>query len=96
MKHFQPDPNEGSDIDVEEASLTPKSLSVSIGGRTPSLSESVGSGNLTPLLTSDLRSRSGRSRWKWEFDAENQLESYFPDRNIRVYIVTWNMQERKV
>lgn len=50
---------------------------------------------LTPLLTSSLRMNSV-SDGRWDFSGESQLESFFPDRHIRIYIVTWNMQEKKV
>ncbi len=53
---------------------------------------------LTPLLTSDLR-KGGRNppeKGYFDFDAEGQLQSCFPDRQIQVFVVTWNMQEKKV
>ncbi len=63
-----------------------------------STNDSFASTTLTPLLTSDLR-RGGRkpsTKMYFDFDAEGQLESCFPDRQIQVFIVTWNMQEKKV
>ena len=68
--------------------------------RTLSSTDSLSSTLLTPLLTSSLRkggvgSRSGSSSL-WQFDAEAQLESCFPDRHLHVLVVTWNMQELEV
>ena len=53
---------------------------------------------LTPLLTSDLRKGGRKPSEKvcFEFDTESQLLNCFPDRQLQVFIVTWNMQERKV
>jgi hypothetical protein len=53
---------------------------------------------LTPLLTSSLRVRRAKSTTdeKWGEIGEAQLEGCFPDRHIRLFVVTWNMQERKV
>lgn len=63
-----------------------------------STGDSTISSALTPLLTSDLRKggRKPSEKVSFEFDAEGQLLSCFPDRQIRVFIVTWNMQEQKV
>ncbi len=66
-----------------------------------STSDSLGSTlstTITPLLTSDLRKGGRKPSEKvcFEFDAESQLLSCFPDRQLQVFIVTWNMQERKV
>ena len=65
---------------------------------TDSMSSTL-SATLTPLLTSHLRigggSQAGSSS-AWEFDAEAQLESCFPDRHMQILVVTWNMQQQKV
>lgn len=73
----------------------------SVASRNPSLlSESARSSvslTLGPLLTSSLRIRQTRSTEGYLGGVgEIQLESCFPDRHIRLYVVTWNMQERKV
>ena len=53
---------------------------------------------LAPLLTTSLR-KGSRTRpsldVSWDFDGERCLESHFPDRHVRVFVVTWNMQELK-
>ena len=54
-----------------------------------------GTGLVTPLLTVNLRQR-GSKAFTESLWADNQLKSCFPDRHIRVSVVTWNMQERKV
>ena len=61
-------------------------------------STSTTSSSLAPLLTSSLRKGGARpsGATTWEFDGEAQLEGCFPDRHIRVYTATWNMQEQKV
>lgn len=53
---------------------------------------------LTPLFTSSLRMRGSKSssETKWELGGDSQLTSCFPDRTMRIFIVTWNMQEIKV
>ena len=62
-----------------------------------SLSSSL-STTLTPLLTSNLRKGGRKPSEKscFDFDAEGQLHGCFPNRQMRVFIVTWNMQEQKV
>lgn len=64
------------------------------------LSESARSNvslTLGPILTSKLRLQPGvREEGHWESMEDEQLESCFPDRHVRLYVVTWNMQERKV
>ncbi len=74
----------------------------SIGSkRSVSISESTRSSvssMLTPLFTSSLRMRgsSSSSEARWELGGDSQLTSCFPDRNMCIFIVTWNMQEIKV
>ena len=62
-------------------------------------SRSAASRNLSvsshgPLYTSNLRMR--EMRLSHETDEVTQLEKFFPDRHIHLYVVTWNMQEKKV
>ncbi len=59
-----------------------------------SLTESFMSTRMSPLLTSYLRMRCLKPTEG--FDSSGQLESCFPDRCIRLHIVTWNMYEIKV
>lgn len=56
------------------------------------------SGPLQPLLTASAR-KGGRipsAYTDWSFDGESQLENIFPDKQISVYIATWNMHNEKV
>ena len=72
--------------------------STTLDRRLFSTTDSILSAAITPLLTSSLR-KGGRKPSMdtcFDFDAEGQLESCFPDRHLRVFIVTWNMQEQKV
>lgn len=97
-----PEPQELSDEEpVDRPSPTfkeasPSSTNTASADKNASLSESTrcSVSSLTPLLVSDLRMRGNRAAS--EFGCEVQLESCFPDRHIRVYVVTWNMQEKKV
>lgn len=80
---------------------SPSSTSGSSASRNLSCSESARSSvsrTLGPLLTTALRIRQTRSltEARWGDLGEAQLESCFPDRHIRLYVVTWNMQEKKV
>ena len=53
---------------------------------------------MAPLLTTSLRKGSCTQPSldvSWDFDGERCLESHFPDRHVRVFVVTWNMQELK-
>lgn len=70
----------------------------SVASRNPSSTHSSVSLVLGPLLTSSLRIRRTKSATdnKWGDIGVAQLESCFPDRHIRLYVVTWNMQEKKV
>lgn len=54
--------------------------------------------SLGPLLTTSLRIRRTKSAMDNQLGGIGvaQLESCFPDRHIRLCVVTWNMQERKV
>lgn len=72
--------------------------STTLDKRLFSTTDSILSATITPLLTSSLR-KGGRKPSVgtcFDFDADGQLESCFPDRHLRVFIVTWNMQEQKV
>ena len=75
-------------------SITSRRLSASVSDSTRSSVSST----LTPLFTSSLRMKGSRSAndTKWELGGDSQLTSCFPDRNMRIFIVTWNMQEIKV
>ena len=56
------------------------------------------SGPLQPLLTASAR-KGGRipsADTDWSFDGRSQLESLFPDKQISIYIATWNMHNEKV
>jgi len=56
------------------------------------------SGPLQPLLTASAR-KGGRipsADTNWSFDGESQLENIFPDKQISIYIATWNMHNEKV
>lgn len=56
------------------------------------------SGPLQPLLTASAR-KGGRipsADTDWSFDGQTQLESIFPDKQISIYIATWNMHNEKV
>lgn len=56
------------------------------------------SGPLQPLLTASAR-KGGRipsADTDWSFDGELQLESIFPDKQISIYLATWNMHNEKV
>ncbi len=59
---------------------------------------STGSSWVTPLLTSLLRKGGRRPSvdTRWDLSGEDQLESCFPDKHIRVFVATWNMHEEKV
>ena len=61
-------------------------------------SDSLNSTSVGPLLTSSLRKGGTRpsAETNWDFGGERQLESCFPDRHVRVFVVTWNMYEGKV
>lgn len=55
------------------------------------------SGPLQPLLTASAR-KGGRipsADTNWSFDGESQLENIFPEKQISVYIATWNMHNEK-
>lgn len=81
---------------------SPSSSESSTARRKPSLTESARSSavslTLGPLLTAGLRIGKTKSmaEGRWENAEEAQLESCFPDRHIRLSVVTWNMNERKV
>ena len=56
------------------------------------------SGPLQPLLTASAR-KGGRipsADTNWSFDGELQLENVFPDKQISIYVATWNMHNEKV
>ena len=56
------------------------------------------SGPLQPLLTASAR-KGGRipsADTDWSFDGELQLENVFPDKQISIYVATWNMHNEKV
>lgn len=80
---------------------SPSSSESSTARRKPSLTESARSSavslTLGPLLTAGLRIGKTKSmaEGRWENAEEAQLESCFPDRHIRLSVVTWNMNERK-
>ena len=61
-----------------------------------SLSSTVST--LPPLLTTNLRKGGTRpsADVSWDCDGESVLENFFPDRHVRVFVVTWNMHEEKV
>ena len=85
-------------------STLPGATSNTAGSRTLSLTDSISSTlsatMMTPLLTASLRKGGGGSLpstgSSWDFDARAQLEGVFPDRQMRVLVVTWNMQQQKV
>ena len=56
------------------------------------------SGPLQPLLTASARKggRIASADTDWSFDGELQLENVFPDKQISIYIATWNMHNEKV
>ena len=60
--------------------------------------DSLNSTSIGPLLTTSLRKGGTMpsAETRWEFDGERQLESCFPDRHARIFVVTWNMCEGKV
>ena len=89
-----------SPLQISSTAFTPLT---SMNKRTLSSTDSMSStlsSTLTPLLTCSLRKGGGYQRPSsssaWEFDAEAQLESCFPDRHMQVLVVTWNMQQIKV
>ena len=96
-----PDLNLPSPLHFSESTTMSSVASHATSGRRTLLStDSLSSAPLTPLLTASLRkggsgSRCGSSS-AWQFDAEAQLESCFPDRHMRILLVTWNMQQLKV
>lgn len=53
---------------------------------------------LTPLLTTQMRKGGTLPsiNTNWECDGEALLESAFPERELTVFVGTWNMQEHKV
>ena len=75
-------PSSNSDSSVNPSLSAKSSISLTLG----------------PLLTTNLRIRRSKSAvdGKWGDIGVAQLESCFPDRYIRLYVVTWNMQENKV
>lgn len=87
---------------VHPAGLSPRQHSTSPNRTSQLLStdtiSSVSSSTVAPLLTSQLRKGGRRPSvdTKWDFSGEEQLESCFPDRHIRVFVTTWNMHEEKV
>ena len=56
------------------------------------------SGPLQPLLTASARKggRIASADTDWSFDGELQLENIFPDKQLSIYIATWNMHNEKV
>ena len=85
-------------------STLPGATSNTAGSRTLSLTDSISSTlsatMMTPLLTASLRKGGGGSLpstgSSWDFDARAQLEGVFPERQMQVLVVTWNMQQQKV
>ena len=77
-----------------------RSIMSSRGERTLLLSspEFNCSGPLQPLLTASARKggRFASADTDWSFDGESQLENIFPDKQISIYIATWNMHNEKV
>ena len=56
------------------------------------------SGPLQPLLTASARKggRIASADTDWSFDGVSQLENILPDKQISIYIATWNMHNEKV
>ena len=88
--------NNNSSIPNRTRGFSPTSTA-SMPSRPSSFSETSTS-VLTPLLTSSLRLDSSASMpgGRWDVGGEAQLESFFPDRYMRLHVVSWNMQEMKV
>jgi hypothetical protein len=80
------------------SSLSPTSSCSSGDMSVSDANVSIGRKGCQPLLTTTARKggRNVSADTVWDFNGPGLLESYFPDREVSVFVGTWNMGEMKV
>lgn len=79
------------------SSLSPTSSCSSGDMSVSDANVSIGRKGCQPLLTTTARKggRNVSADTVWDFNGPGLLESYFPDREVSVFVGTWNMGEMK-
>ncbi|XP_049629609.1 phosphatidylinositol polyphosphate 5-phosphatase type IV isoform X2 [Suncus etruscus] len=87
-----------SQLSRDHASLGPGRLPSPLAGSPSPLGSAQSFSLLAPIRTTDVRSRSymqGSLLASGALMGADELARYFPDRNLALYVATWNMQGQK-